>query len=168
MNVGWLRGLADSGKNTVAQTIADRFRLLKLLEAHTFYTQAKGNPGLVIRMLAYQLARHSPIIAKYMFEAVKDMDVISASMEIQFETLFQESLDGGFEGVRLPRCHHSGRVGRMRREPGSKRVDASAREAPRAAEDVSLPDYQPTGNGHREHAESVQDDHTRPRVGGQP
>ena len=92
VNVGWLRGPAGSGKSTVAQTIADCFRLLKLLGAYTFYTRAKSNPGLVIRMLAYQLARHNPIIARHMFDAVKDMDIISASMEVQFETLFRKAL----------------------------------------------------------------------------
>jgi len=31
VNVGWLRGPAGSGKSTVAQTIADHFRLVKQL-----------------------------------------------------------------------------------------------------------------------------------------
>jgi len=52
VNVGWLRGPGGSGKSTVAQTIADHFRLLKQLGAYTFYTRAKSNPGLVIRMLS--------------------------------------------------------------------------------------------------------------------
>ena len=93
MNVSWLRGLAGSGKNTVAQTIADRSRLLKLLEAHTFYSWAKSNPGLVLQMLAYQLARHNPIIARYMFDVVKVMDIISVWMEIQALTEVSKDID---------------------------------------------------------------------------
>ena len=100
--VGWLRGPAGSGKSTVAQTIADHFRLLKLLGAYTFYTRAKSNPGLVLRMLAYQLARHSPIIARHMSDAVKDMGIISASMEIQFETLFRKALTEASKEIDSP------------------------------------------------------------------
>ena len=103
VNVGWLRGPAGSGKSTmIAQTIADQFRLLKLLGAYTFYTRAKSNPGLVLRMLAYQLARHSPIIARHMSDAVKDMGIISASMEIQFETLFRKALTEASKEIDSP------------------------------------------------------------------
>ena len=89
VNVGWLRGPAGSGKSTIAG-------------AYTFYTRAKSNPGLVLRMLAYQLARHSPIIARYMFDAAKDMDIVSASMENQFETLFRKALTEAAKEIDSP------------------------------------------------------------------
>ena len=53
-------------------------------------------------MLAYQLARHSPIIARHMSDAVKDMGIISASMEIQFETLFRKALTEASKEIDSP------------------------------------------------------------------
>ena len=86
----WVSGPAGSGKSTVAHTVADLLLIRRLLGAYIFFERGKSNPGLLIRILAYQLARFNPIIAACMVAAIGDVNIASASIERQFEILFLE------------------------------------------------------------------------------
>ena len=56
-NVLWLHGMAGSGKSTVANTIAQRFGRLRRRGAYLFFERSTGDPTVVIRTLAHQLAQ---------------------------------------------------------------------------------------------------------------
>lgn len=86
----WVSGPAGSGKSTVAHTVTDLLLIRRPLGAYIFCEQGKSNPGLLIRILAYQLARFNPIIAACMVAAIGDVNIASASIEGQFEILFLE------------------------------------------------------------------------------
>lgn len=83
-----MHGTAGSGKSTLAQTIAEYHLLLHLLGAYVFFLRNKSDPATVIRTVAYQLACFSPIIAECMRNAVKDTNILSATLDTQFEILF--------------------------------------------------------------------------------
>lgn len=91
-NVYVVHGPAGSGKSTLAQTIANYQMLLHLLGAYVFFLRNKSDPATVIRTVAYQLACYSPIIAECMRNAVKDMNILSATLDIQFEILLVKVL----------------------------------------------------------------------------
>lgn len=93
-NVLWVRGGAGCGKSTVAQTIADYFRGRGLLGAYGFCLRGKTDPRTFLRAIAYELATYSPEIAARMLDAVKDKNIISASLETQFDILFAKTLSG--------------------------------------------------------------------------
>ena len=100
-NVMWLNGAAGSGKSTVAQTIAD------LLQGHglgcyAFYDRGKSSPNIVIRGAALQLVRSNNAVALRMYNAVGSVDILSASVKLQFELLFMKALTEAADQVEGP------------------------------------------------------------------
>src|SRR5882724_9193810 len=64
-NILWLHGSAGSGKSTISNTIAERFRALRRLGAFIFFDRTnpvQSDPAAVIRTMAYQLAYSIPDI----------------------------------------------------------------------------------------------------------
>lgn len=86
-------GPAGSGKSTLAQTIADYCLLRNILGAYVVFLKNKSDPSTVLRTVAYQLACFSRIIAARMQEVLKDVNILSATLEAQFDILFLKVLD---------------------------------------------------------------------------
>jgi hypothetical protein len=95
-NVFWLRGLAGSGKSTIAITIANLFRDLGRLGAFIFFDRAfseRSHPSKVVRTLAYKLGTFDPRIGAAMVAAIDNFpNVNDASLDVQFTKLIIEPL----------------------------------------------------------------------------
>lgn len=62
------------------------------LGAYKFYERAKTNTRTVIRSLAYLLACSYPAVARHMLNAIHNIDILSVSVETQFDILFLKTL----------------------------------------------------------------------------
>ena len=101
-NVFWLNGAAGAGKSTIAQTLADYFIKRNVLGAYVFCMRMKSDPKTLLRTLAYQLACFKAVIAYRMRDATGDTNVVSATVETQFEMLFKMTLAKAAEHIQGP------------------------------------------------------------------
>ena len=103
-NILWLRGLAGSGKSTIANTIAEHFRGIGTLGAFLFFDRTNpllNNPKHVIRTLSYQLAMSIPELGKAVSAVIEERPgVVEDPLSSQLPQLLIEpmknaqSLDG--------------------------------------------------------------------------
>jgi NACHT domain len=95
-NVLWLRGLAGSGKSTIAITIANFFRDLDRLGAFIFFDRTfseRSHPSKVVRTLAYKLGTFDPRIGLAIATAIDNYPSIKdTSLDVQFTKLIIEPL----------------------------------------------------------------------------
>ncbi|OCK76219.1 NACHT and WD40 domain protein [Lepidopterella palustris CBS 459.81] len=71
----WLRGMAGTGKSTIARTIADSFAKEKQLGASFFFSRGKGDLGYArkfVTTIAAQLAGKDPSLRYYISKAISD------------------------------------------------------------------------------------------------
>lgn len=76
----WLRGMAGTGKSTIARTIASQIFDQKRLGASFFFSRGQGDlghAGKFFGTLAYQLAMVSPILKRFICDAIAKQDDIS-------------------------------------------------------------------------------------------
>ena len=103
-NIVWLRGVAGSGKSTIATSIEDYFRSVSQLGAFLKFERNKSNPNSVIRELAYNLALFDSSMSAHVIETVeKEMDIASALLSHQFEQLLRVPLTSTINSYTKPR-----------------------------------------------------------------
>ncbi|KAK6527606.1 hypothetical protein TWF694_004590 [Orbilia ellipsospora] len=92
----WLRGMAGTGKSTIARTVAQHLDSNGQLAASFFFkrTQAsRNNASTFFPTLAYGLARHIPSLVRHTSAAIEDNpDVCLRNFKDQFEKLIFEPL----------------------------------------------------------------------------
>lgn len=92
----WLQGEPRSGKSTIATTIAHFYRDLSRLGAFVFFDRespARGNPTMLFRTIAAQLATARPSIGEAIALAIKEMPTIGqSSLAQQFSELLVKPL----------------------------------------------------------------------------
>ncbi|KAH0566491.1 hypothetical protein GP486_000109 [Trichoglossum hirsutum] len=92
----WLNGMAGTGKSTIARTVAREFRDQNCLGASFFFSRGGGDLSSAHRFfstLAIQLANTSPIIKRYICEAIaKDSDVAQQGLSNQWRRLIFQPL----------------------------------------------------------------------------
>ncbi|KAK6541458.1 hypothetical protein TWF694_007268 [Orbilia ellipsospora] len=90
----WLRGIAGTGKSTIARSVASHLKGKDHLGASFFFKKslAQRNSGSkVIPTFAYSLAQHVPNLAPYMNAAIdEDPDVFGKAYKEQFEKLIYQ------------------------------------------------------------------------------
>jgi hypothetical protein len=72
--VYWLSGLAGIGKSTIAKTVAERAQEKTMLGATFFFSRSDKplrDPGLVLPMLAFQLAQSDSLFKEAIVDALK-------------------------------------------------------------------------------------------------
>lgn len=86
----WLKGMAGTGKSTVARTVARKYHRV-LLQGSFFFSRGGGNRSKaeqLVTTLARQLATNNPKAKEYIAEAVKDqLDIMDHSLLDQWEHL---------------------------------------------------------------------------------
>ncbi|KAI4646637.1 hypothetical protein J4E93_004859 [Alternaria ventricosa] len=89
--VFWLKGLAGTGKSTVARTVARDFSDRGNLGATFFFSEGGGdrrNADKFMTTLAWQLANNIPSAKRYVCEAIKEQtDIVNASLRDQWAHL---------------------------------------------------------------------------------
>ena len=95
-NILWLHGSAGSGKSTISNTIAERFRALRRLGAFIFFDRnnpVQSNPAAVIRTMAHQLACADPDIQSAICAEINGVfNVSTPPINTQFTKLLLEPL----------------------------------------------------------------------------
>ncbi|EJC99864.1 WD40 repeat-like protein [Fomitiporia mediterranea MF3/22] len=95
-NVLWLRGVAGSGKSTIATTIAEYCREMSCLGAFLFFNRVDGAEDQltsIFRTIAFQLALFDSSIARHIETAIQKANQISEAVaEVQFNRLLLEPL----------------------------------------------------------------------------
>ena len=75
----WLKGIAGSGKSTIAASVRDYCVEEKCLAAYLFFERGKSEPSMVIRTIAYNLALFDSSITSCIFPEVENEgDIASA------------------------------------------------------------------------------------------
>jgi hypothetical protein len=86
-SVYWLRGLAGTGKTTVARSVADLAEQQGLLGGSFFFSRtdtARQRAGAVLPTIAYQLAKWRPALRQPLCEAIKsDREITERTMKEQ-------------------------------------------------------------------------------------
>jgi hypothetical protein len=95
-SVYWLRGLAGTGKTTIARSVADLAEQKGLLGASFFFSRtdiARQRAGAVLPTLAYQLAKWRPALRQPLCDAISsDREIAERTMKEQVECLFMQAL----------------------------------------------------------------------------
>jgi WD40 repeat protein len=95
-SVYWLRGLAGTGKTTIARSVADLAEQQGLLGASFFFSRtdiALQRAGAVLPTLAYQLAKWRPALRQPLCDAINsDREIAERTMKEQVECLFVQAL----------------------------------------------------------------------------
>jgi len=90
-NIFWLHGFPGAGKSTVATSVANLFREQRRLGAFVFFTrsaEARSDPALLIRTVAYQLGEFDPRICAEISRVLEEMPSIKqAPLRWQFQKL---------------------------------------------------------------------------------
>lgn len=93
----WLKGLAGTGKSTIARTIAARFDAKKRLGANFFFARGHGDRGhakLFFTTLAFQLSNFSGTLGYTISEAIgTNPDIVNKRFHEQFRHLICEPLE---------------------------------------------------------------------------
>ncbi|EJC99863.1 WD40 repeat-like protein [Fomitiporia mediterranea MF3/22] len=105
-NILWLRGVAGSGKSTVATTIAEYCREMSCLGAFLFFNRVDGAEDQLMstfRTIAFQLALFDSSIAKQVESAIQRSErIVEAVAEMQFKRLIYEPLMAAREDMQGP------------------------------------------------------------------
>ncbi|KAF3911387.1 hypothetical protein ABW20_dc0102150 [Dactylellina cionopaga] len=92
----WLRGMAGTGKSTIACTVAQYLKENNQLGASFFFKRSQAQRSSASRFfptLAYGLAQHIPSLVQHMSKAIEgDPEVSERSFKEQFEKLLFEPL----------------------------------------------------------------------------
>jgi hypothetical protein len=95
-SVYWLRGLAGTGKPTIARSVADLAEQQGLLGASFFFSRtdtSRQRAGAVLPTIAYQLAKWRPALRQPLCEAINsDREIAERTMKEQVECLFVQAL----------------------------------------------------------------------------
>jgi hypothetical protein len=95
-SVYWLRGLAGTGKTTIARSVADLAEQQGLLGASFFFSRtdiARQRAGAVLPTIAYQLAKWRPALRQPLCDAINsDREIAERTMKEQVECLFVQAL----------------------------------------------------------------------------
>jgi WD40 repeat protein len=95
-SVYWLRGLAGTGKTTIARSVADLAEQQGLLGASFFFSRtdtARQRGGAVLPTIAYQLAKWRPALRQPLCDAINsDREIAERTMKEQVECLFVQAL----------------------------------------------------------------------------
>jgi hypothetical protein len=87
----WLRGLAGTGKSTIARTVARRYHDRQRLAASFFFSRGGGDvghAGKFVTSIAVQLACSVPALQLHVYNAVKERgDIASQSLRDQWQHL---------------------------------------------------------------------------------
>lgn len=87
----WLRGIAGTGKSTIARTVADEWGNIERLGASFFFSKGGvdlGNATKFFTTIAFQLSQVSPDIKHYICEAVKKHpDIAQQALRDQWKRL---------------------------------------------------------------------------------
>ena len=102
-NIFLLTGALGAGKSTVARTIAEEFEEQGKLGCYIYFERGKADSSVitstVIQTIAYNLARKSSIIAKYILKATtSDEYLIFPSTDILFQDLLNNPLRSVVQG----------------------------------------------------------------------
>ncbi|KAJ7158421.1 hypothetical protein C8R46DRAFT_391977 [Mycena filopes] len=99
-NVWFLRGLARSGKSTIAVSLADFFALHKRLGAFLLFSrnqESNKQPSTTIQSLAFALSQFDAGIHKHIKAVTTEFThIINLPLVTQFEKLIQEPLNAAF------------------------------------------------------------------------
>jgi hypothetical protein len=95
-SVYWLRGLAGTGKTTIARSVADLAEQQGLLGASFFFSRAdvkRQDATAVLPTIAYQLARWRPELREPLCSAiVSNTEIAGCTMQEQVTHLFEQAL----------------------------------------------------------------------------
>jgi hypothetical protein len=95
-SVYWLRGLAGTGKTTIARSVADLAEQQGLLGASFFFSRtdtARQRAGAVLPTIAYQLAKWRSALRQPLCDAINsDREIAERTMKEQVECLFVQAL----------------------------------------------------------------------------
>jgi hypothetical protein len=95
-SVYWLRGLAGTGKTTIARSVADLAEQQGLLGGSFFFSRteaARQRAGAVLPTIAYQLAKWRPALRQPLCDAIGlDREISGRTMQKQVECLFVQAL----------------------------------------------------------------------------
>ena len=87
----WLKGMAGTGKSTIARTVAERFNVDNILGASFFFKRGEGERGNASRLfttIALDLVQKVPALVPYVKSAIESEPRISSkSLKDQFEKL---------------------------------------------------------------------------------
>ena len=92
----WLRGLAGTGKSTIARTVARTYLDKQRLGASFFFSRGGGDAGRAgkfVTSIAVQLAYNVPALRQHIYAAVKERsDIASQSLRDQWHHLILHPL----------------------------------------------------------------------------
>jgi hypothetical protein len=95
-SVYWLRGLAGTGKTTIARSVADLAEQQGLLGGSFFFSRtdtARQRAAAVLPTLAYQLAKWRPALRQPLCDAISsDLEIFERTMQKQVECLYVKAL----------------------------------------------------------------------------
>jgi hypothetical protein len=95
-SVYWLRGLAGTGKTTIARSVADLAEQQGLLGGSFFFSRtdvARQRAGAVLPTIAYQLAKWRPELRHPLCDAINsDREIAERMMQEQARCLFVQAL----------------------------------------------------------------------------
>ncbi|KAF3310081.1 hypothetical protein TWF173_010092 [Orbilia oligospora] len=95
-NIFWLRGIAGTGKSTIARTIALKLESTSQLGASFFFKKSeagRNNASKFFPTLAYGLAKYLPELLPHVSKAIEDdFDTLKRSFKEQFEKFLLEPL----------------------------------------------------------------------------
>jgi hypothetical protein len=95
-SVYWLRGLAGTGKTTIARSVADLAEQQGLLGASFFFSRtdtARQRAGAVLPTMAYQMAKWRPALRQPLCDVINsDREIVERTMKEQVECLFVQAL----------------------------------------------------------------------------
>ncbi|KAF3281948.1 hypothetical protein TWF970_001898 [Orbilia oligospora] len=95
-NIFWLRGIAGTGKSTIARTIALKLESTSQLGASFFFKKSeagRNNASKFFPTLAYGLAKYLPELLPHVSKAIEDdFDTLKKSFKEQFEKFLLEPL----------------------------------------------------------------------------
>jgi hypothetical protein len=87
----WLKGLAGTGKSTVARTVARSYHEKQRLAASFFFSRGSGDvghAGKFVTSIAVDIANNVPALKPYISDAVKErIDIASRSLREQWDCL---------------------------------------------------------------------------------
>jgi hypothetical protein len=97
-SVYWLRGLAGTGKTTIARSVADLAEQQGLLGGSFFFSRtdvARQRARAVLPTIAYQLAKWRPALRQPLCDALNfDREIADGTIQKQVEYLFVRALSG--------------------------------------------------------------------------
>ncbi|KAF3212779.1 hypothetical protein TWF679_005666 [Orbilia oligospora] len=95
-NIFWLRGIAGTGKSTIARTIALKLESTSQLGASFFFKKSeagRNNASKFFPTLAYGLVKYLPELLPHISKAIEDdFDTLKRSFKEQFEKFLLEPL----------------------------------------------------------------------------